>query len=238
MTNAPLPPPHTHHSCVPWHTAPCRAQQVHLQRLHLRSQPSSPAQRLHQAVMHLLLTGPGSGSGSCQDGADRIRIQGELLADLPCRWERLGDLALLPPDSLQHPAWAQAVRGGRPALLQAVAVALGVSRLAQQRPVANTGVWGGGAGGASMGAGWVSLRFLRLRSPEVMVIGPRPWCLGCANPWVPRASRLRFPEGQQGGKGGGHNKGGKYGGATRGQGGQGGRVQYGSVGWGVRSGNE
>ncbi len=29
----------------------------------------------------------------------------ELLADLPVKWERLGDLALVPPNALVHPAW-------------------------------------------------------------------------------------------------------------------------------------
>ena len=59
----------------------------------------------------------------------------ELLLELPSRWEKLGDLALLPRNfmtshewgALQQPPW------------KAIADALGVKRLAAQAPVANTG---------------------------------------------------------------------------------------------------
>ncbi|GAX76414.1 hypothetical protein CEUSTIGMA_g3859.t1 [Chlamydomonas eustigma] len=62
----------------------------------------------------------------------------ELLEDLPVKWERLGDLALLPEGCLVHPAWSSILPdlGG---LWTVMAKALGVRRLAKQAKVANTG---------------------------------------------------------------------------------------------------
>lgn len=59
----------------------------------------------------------------------------QLLSELPNRWEKLGDLALLPRTCMASPDWGSL---GQP-LWRAVAVALGVERLAMQAPVANTG---------------------------------------------------------------------------------------------------
>ena len=58
-----------------------------------------------------------------------------LRAQMPSRWERLGDIALLPNQSFASPVWASL--GSE--LWEAVAAALGVARLARQSPVANTG---------------------------------------------------------------------------------------------------
>ena len=59
----------------------------------------------------------------------------QMLSELPTRWEKLGDLALLPRTCLASPVWADL---GQP-LWRAIADALGVARLAMQAPVANTG---------------------------------------------------------------------------------------------------
>lgn len=62
-------------------------------------------------------------------------LSAQLLSELPTRWEKLGDLALLPRTCMASPDWAGL---GQP-LWRAVASALGVERLAMQAPVANTG---------------------------------------------------------------------------------------------------
>ncbi len=59
----------------------------------------------------------------------------QLLSELPTRWEKLGDLALLPRTCMASPDWDSL---GQP-LWRTVASALGVERLAMQAPVANTG---------------------------------------------------------------------------------------------------
>ncbi|KAK9861886.1 hypothetical protein WJX84_010417 [Apatococcus fuscideae] len=58
-----------------------------------------------------------------------------LLAQLPARWEVLGDLALLPADCMAAPAWRPLL----PAAWQCVADGLGVCRLARQARIAPTG---------------------------------------------------------------------------------------------------
>lgn len=58
------------------------------------------------------------------------------MAEVPSKWERLGDLALLPNQAFTSAAWAHL--GAQ--LWEAVAAALGVARLARQSPVANKGV--------------------------------------------------------------------------------------------------
>lgn len=68
-----------------------------------------------------------------QDFTDEHTAQ--MLSELPTRWEKLGDLALLPRTCLASPDWAHL---GQP-LWRAIADALGVARLAMQAPVANTG---------------------------------------------------------------------------------------------------
>ena len=60
----------------------------------------------------------------------------ELLQEVPTKWERLGDLALLPNQAFQSDAWRKF--GGE--LWDTVAAALCVARLARQRPIANTGM--------------------------------------------------------------------------------------------------
>lgn len=59
----------------------------------------------------------------------------QLLSELPTRWEKLGDLALLPRTCMASPDWGGL---GQP-LWRAVVIALGVERLAMQALVANTG---------------------------------------------------------------------------------------------------
>lgn len=57
-----------------------------------------------------------------------------LLAELPAKWERLGDLALLPNKAMTSPAWQR-----MPGAWDVVARALSVDCLARQAPVAATG---------------------------------------------------------------------------------------------------
>jgi len=59
----------------------------------------------------------------------------QLLSDLPTRWEKLGDLALLPRTCMASPDWGNLGQS----LWRAVATALGIERLAMQASVANTG---------------------------------------------------------------------------------------------------
>ena len=59
----------------------------------------------------------------------------KLLSELPTKWEKLGNLALLPRTCMSSPDWG---RLGQP-VWRAVAAALDVERLAMQAPVANTG---------------------------------------------------------------------------------------------------
>ncbi|GFR52771.1 hypothetical protein Agub_g15382, partial [Astrephomene gubernaculifera] len=121
--------------------------------------PTSPAQRLRDAAAALLqtaLTSPSSSSSSpssSSSSSSAAALLPALLSDLPARWERLGDLALLPAPALTHPGWRAALAplaaggssGGEQQeevllpLWRAVAGALGVERLARQAPVANTG---------------------------------------------------------------------------------------------------
>ncbi len=58
-----------------------------------------------------------------------------LTPEIPGKWERLGDLALLPNWAFLSAQWASL--GGQ--LWDTVAAALAVARLARQRPIANTG---------------------------------------------------------------------------------------------------
>lgn len=60
----------------------------------------------------------------------------QLMAEVPNKWERLGDLVLLPADSFRAAEWAAL----GDALWTAVAAALKADRIARQAPVANTGV--------------------------------------------------------------------------------------------------
>ena len=59
-----------------------------------------------------------------------------LTAQVPSKWERLGDMALLPNQCFLSPVWASL----SDELWEAVAAALGVVRLARQSSIANAGV--------------------------------------------------------------------------------------------------
>lgn len=58
------------------------------------------------------------------------------MAEVPSKWERLGDLVLLPADSFRAAEWAALGN----ALWTAVAAALKAHCLARQAPIANTGL--------------------------------------------------------------------------------------------------
>jgi hypothetical protein len=89
-----------------------------------RGAAKTPAAALREAVERLLR----------QRGLPQQQVA-QLLAQLPRKWEKLGDLALIPADAMTDQAWA----GMGQELWAAVAGALRVSRLARQRPVASTG---------------------------------------------------------------------------------------------------
>ena len=57
-----------------------------------------------------------------------------LTPEIPSKWERLGDLALLPSSAFLSSQWAPSGQ-----LWDRVAAALAVTRLARQAPIANTG---------------------------------------------------------------------------------------------------
>ena len=58
-----------------------------------------------------------------------------LLAELPVKWEKLGDLALLPHSCMTSASWPSVIGN----VWHLVCHALGVQRLARQAPVASTG---------------------------------------------------------------------------------------------------
>ncbi|EFJ46547.1 hypothetical protein VOLCADRAFT_121064, partial [Volvox carteri f. nagariensis] len=84
------------------------------QLLHTRCLPPAtkaavtPARRLSDAITELLR--PATATTTTTAGVNSLpaALVSELLADLPSRWERLGDLALLPGSSLVHPGWLTA----------------------------------------------------------------------------------------------------------------------------------
>jgi tRNA G37 N-methylase Trm5 len=82
-----------------------------------RKQTAAPATALRDAVRVLLLAS---------------NLPESLLDDLPHRWERLGDLALLPADCLCAKSWPAPVLEH---LFPIAASCLGVKRLARQAPV-------------------------------------------------------------------------------------------------------
>ncbi|KAK9916814.1 hypothetical protein WJX75_007384 [Coccomyxa subellipsoidea] len=84
----------------------------------------SPGERLVQTAHQLL----------SMAGVTSARVD-ELLVEVPRKWERLGDLVLVPADSFRAPEWAALGQ----ALWTAVSAALSTDRLARQAPVANTG---------------------------------------------------------------------------------------------------
>ena len=75
-----------------------------------------------------------SGPGWVSAGYSEVEVSA-LTSEIPAKWERLGDLALLPKEAFLSPQWAGL--GGR--LWDTVAGALPVARLARQGPIANTG---------------------------------------------------------------------------------------------------
>jgi hypothetical protein len=91
-----------------------------------RSAAKPPAAALREAMVKLLEA----------RGVPAQRAQ-QLLTQLPRRWEKLGDLALIPADAMTDGEWQQ----GGEEVWRAVAAALKVQRLARQRPVASNGEW-------------------------------------------------------------------------------------------------
>lgn len=88
--------------------------------LGVRKLPISPLQAMKEAVSSLI--------------EDR-GLSLDLLEQLPSRWERLGDIVVLPVSSFKDPAWN--TLGDE--LWTVVAKSLGARRLARQGPIAPTG---------------------------------------------------------------------------------------------------
>lgn len=78
---------------------------------------------------------PLTGQAPVLAGVSQCRPQ-QLMAEVPSKWERLGDLVLLPADSFRAAKWAALGSD----LWTAVATVLKADRIALQAPVANTGV--------------------------------------------------------------------------------------------------
>ena len=93
--------------------------------------PGSPLVYLNTFPTSVTLLSVYAAGGWLQGCADAA----SLLEELPTKWEKLGDLALLPHDCMQSEQWRQY----EPAVWRIIAQALGVNRLARQAPVANTG---------------------------------------------------------------------------------------------------
>lgn len=91
------------------------AWSLHEPTLGRRSLLASPASALRAAVAPLLAA---------------ARLPPSLLSELPAKWEKLGDVALLDPRSFSNPAWASLAN-----LWPTVAACLGVSRLCRQQRV-------------------------------------------------------------------------------------------------------
>lgn len=72
-------------------------------------------------------------AGALRTAVAALGAPPELLADLPTRWERLGDLALLPGAAMQDARWLLLYQPEE--LWAVVAAALGVCRLARQAAV-------------------------------------------------------------------------------------------------------
>ena len=78
-----------------------------LLQLHNRPVPDStkvaqdPKALMRRAVSELIRSTPPRQGGAVLTEA----LVSELLADLPIKWERLGDLVLIPANSLIHAAW-------------------------------------------------------------------------------------------------------------------------------------
>ena len=64
-----------------------------------------------------------------------MALREQLLAELLSRWEKLGDLVLMPAGTMTSSQWDALA----PAVWQRVAVALQAKRIARQARIANTG---------------------------------------------------------------------------------------------------
>tara|TARA_B100000925_G_scaffold290022_1_gene274238 strand:- start:3156 stop:4253 length:1098 start_codon:yes stop_codon:yes gene_type:complete len=88
--------------------------------------PIDPHHRLREAVERWLQT----------HAPNRAEDHEALLNDLPQRWERLGDLVLLPRSAFASPTWKQAFSASEQRPWAAVAAALRAERLGQQAFIA------------------------------------------------------------------------------------------------------
>ena len=101
---------------------------------------SSPHDKLRDSILKLLEEAGHSArvefrrylGGGDEDALERIVVRA-----LPRRWEKLGDLVLLPAGAMRACPWAALESSGR--LWPAVAEALGCSRLGRQAPIAENG---------------------------------------------------------------------------------------------------
>jgi len=112
---------------APQGPAPCGAWVVLSEAPEPAPPPIDPHTRLRKGIEAWL------GDGTTEEERER------LLDDVPSKWERLGDLVLLPEGAFSGPDWTKAIdaRGGAP--WAEVASALKVERLGRQAPVADDG---------------------------------------------------------------------------------------------------
>ncbi|CAI9087185.1 OLC1v1021196C3 [Oldenlandia corymbosa var. corymbosa] len=98
----------------------CGATKLEDKVIKVKRAPVSPLQAMKEAVASLV-------------GNNGLPLH--LLEELPSRWQRLGDIALLPVTSFKDPAWDVVAKD----LWPVVAQSIGASRLARQGPIASTG---------------------------------------------------------------------------------------------------
>lgn len=105
----------------------------------VRTSRSSPRERLCHSVLRVLQDAAISQTSCLQAlGASPGETLEQVLArTLPRRWEKLGDLILLPEGAMKGSPWDELEKGGL--LWPAVAGALGCSRLGRQARIADNG---------------------------------------------------------------------------------------------------
>lgn len=98
----------------------CGATKLADEFIKVRKTPNSPLKLMSDAVTSLI---------------NNRGLAAHLLEQLPTRWERLGDIVVLPATSFKDPVWDSIARD----LWPTIAESLGTRRLARQGRVANNG---------------------------------------------------------------------------------------------------
>lgn len=98
----------------------CGATKIVDEVVNIKKNPTSPFKVMKEAVASLL---------------NHHRLPSELIEQLPLRWERIGDMIVLPATSFKDPMWDSIGKE----LWPIVAKSLGTGRLARQNRIAQTG---------------------------------------------------------------------------------------------------